>query len=185
LSCLLSCDNKRRQLLFLKIRWRSQVEGCASIEVSQWLLVVPHPYRRSDARGWIEHCQKNYRKRKHDGYEFAIELKTENKLIGGMGLSKIKPDQGTATVGYWINPKYHQRGYGSEALRAVLDFAFGELKLRRIEAGVFAGNPSSGKLLERFGAKREGLTRRGKISKADGKVKDEILYGLLREEYVK
>lgn len=153
------------------------------MNVSKWLLAVPHPYKKSDAKWWIEHCQHNYRKRKHDGYEFAIELKSESKLIGGIGLSKIKPDQGTATIGYWINPKYQRKGYGSEALKAVLDFAFNELKLRRIEAEVFVGNPSSGKLLEKFGAKKEGLKRKAKICKADGKIKDEFVYGLLKEEY--
>jgi len=55
--------------------------------------------------------------------------------------------------------------------------------LRRIEASVFVGNPSSGKLLEKFGAKQEGFRRKSKISKADGRIKDEIMYGLLKEEY--
>ncbi len=159
------------------------VEGCNNLEVIQWLLVLPYPYKRKDAQIWVEHCQKNYGKRKTDSYEFAIELRGEGKLIGGIGISKVQSEQGTASLGYWLNSKYHQKGYGSEALRAVLDFAFEELKLRRIEAGVFVGNPSSGRLLEKFGAKREGLKRKARVCKADGRIKDEILYGLLKEEY--
>ncbi len=160
------------------------VEGCNNLEVSQWLLVLPYPYKRKDAQSWAEHCQKNYRKRKNDSYEFAIELKEKRKLIGGMGLSKVKLDQGTATLGYWLNAKYHRKGYGSEALKAILDFAFQELKLRRVEASVYVGNPSSGRLLKKFGAKQEGLKRKAKVCKADGKIKDEITYGLLKEEYL-
>lgn len=159
------------------------VEGCNNIEITKWLLVLPFPYKKKDASEWIKHCQKNYKKRKNENYEFAIELKSEKKLIGGIGLSKVNKEQGTATIGYWLNINYHKKGYGSEALKSVLDFAFKELKLRRIEAGVFTGNPSSGKLLEKFGAKKEGLKRKAKISKADEKIKDELVYGLLKEEY--
>ena len=65
----------------------------------------------------------------------------------------------------------------------MIDFAFRTLKLNRLEAGVFAGNPSSGKLLEKFGFKEEGFKRKGARSKADGKIKDEVMYGLLRQEY--
>jgi len=157
------------------------VEGCNNLEVTKWLLMLPFPYRRKDALGWIKHCKENYKKKDKNSYEFAVELKEEGKLIGGIGLSSVKKDQGTATVGYWLNGKYHRKGYGSEALKAVLDFAFNWLKLRRIEAGVFTGNPSSAKLLEKFGAKKEGLKRKSKICKADGKIKDELFYGLLKE----
>ncbi|MEM4605667.1 MAG: GNAT family protein [Candidatus Pacearchaeota archaeon] len=160
------------------------VEGLNNIEVTKWLLLIPYPYTKKDAEKWIKYCQKNYRKKKKDSYEFAIELKEEKKLIGGFGLSKINKEQGTANVGYWLNQKYHRKGYGSEALKAVLDLAFRKLKLRRIEASVFAGNPSSGKLLEKFGAKQEGIKRKAKICKSDRKIKDELIYGLLREEHI-
>lgn len=161
------------------------IEGCNNINVTKWLLVLPCPYTKKDALSWIKHCKENERKKKKKSYEFSIELKSEKKVIGGLGLSSIDKVQGVATVGYWLNTKYHQKGYGSEALGAVLKFAFNELKLRRIEAGVFAGNPSSGKLLEKFGAKKEGFKIQARICKADGKIKDEILYGLLKEDWKK
>ena len=55
----------------------------------------------------------------------------------------------------------------------------------RVEAEIFAGNPSSGKLLEKFGAKIEGIRRQANRSKADKKIKDAVIYGLLKEEYIK
>ncbi|MEM4181957.1 MAG: GNAT family protein [Candidatus Pacearchaeota archaeon] len=139
------------------------VEGLNNFNVAKWLLLVPYPYKKKDAKKWIKHCQENYKKKESDSYEFAIELKEEKKLIGGISLSKINKEQATANVGYWLNQKYHRKGYGSEALKTVLDLAFKKLKLRRIEASVFAGNPSSGKLLEKFGAKQEGIKRKAKI----------------------
>lgn len=97
-------------------------------------------------------------------------------------MHKVDRYQGIAEAGYWLGRKYHGQGYGSEALEAVIDFAFKRLKLRRLEAEVFRGNPSSGRLLEKYGFREEGLKRKARRSKADGKIKDEYIYGLLREE---
>ena len=162
---------------------KSIVENVGNIEVSKWLLVVPHPYTMKDARDWIKHNKETWKKKKD--YSFGIELKAERKIIGSIGLHKIDRFQGNAEIGYWIGANYHQKGYGSEALKALINFSFNKLKLRRLEAGVFAGNPSSGKLLEKFGFKLEGKRIQARRSKADGKLKDETLYGLLKKDYIK
>jgi len=95
------------------------VEGANNINVTKWLLVLPCPYKKKDAIWWINHCKE--KKKKKESFDFAIELKSEKKLIGGIGLSSIKKDQGTATIGYWLNEKYHKQGFGTEALKSVLD----------------------------------------------------------------
>ena len=164
---------------------KSLIENINNIKVSKWLLKVPHPYTKKDAKAWIKYYKEKSKKRKKEDYSFGIELKAEKKIIGAVGLHGVSKIQGTAEVGYWLGEKYWRFGYGSEALREVLKFAFNKLKLRRIEAGVFAGNPASGKLLEKFGAKKEGLLRKAKRSKANGKIYDEIRYGLLKEEWKK
>ena len=160
-------------------------ENLNDLEVSKWLLVVPYPYTLKDAKKWIKLNKKKWKKRNKENYDFGIELKDENKIIGVISLNKINKEQRTAKVGYWLGQKYWRKGFGSEALKEVLDFAFKKLKLRRIEAGVFKGNPSSGKLLEKFGAKLEGIKRKSEICKADKKIKDGLVYGLLKEEYKK
>ena len=154
-----------------------------NLDVSKWLLVVPYPYTLKDARWWVDQCLKEYKSKERKKYNFGIELKEERKIIGGIGLDKVDKFQGTASVGYWLGEDYWKQRYGSEALNEILKFAFNKLKLRRVGAGVFAGNPSSGKLLEKFGAKLEGTKRKGARCKADGKIKDELIYGLLKEEW--
>src|SRR3990167_5108329 len=109
-------------------------EACNNLNVTKWLLLLPYPYTKQDAINWINSCEKNYKKKEVESYEFAVELKKDKKLIGGVSLMKVDKDQGTANVGYWVNAKDHRMGYGSEALRAVLDFAFKDLKLRRIRS---------------------------------------------------
>lgn len=162
---------------------KDMIENLSNLKVTKWLLVVPYPYTKKDARWWIKHSKEKYKDKKRNSYEFAIALKEGNKYIGGIGLTKIDLVQETGSLGYWLGEKYWRKGYGSEALDAVLKFAFNELKLRRLEAGVVVGNPSSGKLLEKFGAKLEGMKRKGIRCKSDNKIKDENIYGLLKEEW--
>ena len=83
----------------------------------------------------------------------------------------------------WINQKYHGQGYGSEAFAEKLKFAFNKLKLRRLDNGFFKGNKSSFEMQKNFGYKIEGMRRKGFICKADGKIKDEYITGLLKEEW--
>lgn len=156
------------------------IKNINNINVSKYLLTVPYPYTKKDAKWWINHCKEKGRE-----YNFCIELKSEKKLIGGIGLSHVDKFQGTAEVGYWLGESYWKKGYGSEALKALTDFSFNKLKLRRLQADVFSKNPSSGKLLEKFGFVKEGIKKEGRRSKATEKIHDEIMYGLLKKNYKK
>jgi [ribosomal protein S5]-alanine N-acetyltransferase len=161
------------------------VEGINNLNVSRWLLVVPYPYKRKDALFWLNKNFKPKRKKKKNNIDFCIELKEEKKVIGAIGLPKIDEYQKVATVGYWISEKYWKKGYGTEALDAILKMAFEKLKLRRIEAGILEGNPTSGTLLEKFGGIHEGIKRKALKSTGDGKIYDEHIYGILKEDYQK
>jgi [ribosomal protein S5]-alanine N-acetyltransferase len=161
----------------------SIVKNVNNLNVSKWLLAVPYPYRTKDAKSWINHCQEEAGKKQRDNYDFGIELKSDNTLIGAIGINHISKYQGTATVGYWLGEDYWRNGYGSEALNAILNLAFKKLKLRRLEAEVFAKNPSSGKLLEKYDFQKEGFKRKVIKSKATGKIHDGIIYALLRQDY--
>ena len=159
------------------------IDGLNNYEVAKWLALVPHPYTKKDAENWINYCKENAKKGKDRNYYLAIYLKSEKKVIGGIGIDKINKFHGIGCGGYWINTKYHKMGYGTEALGAKLKFAFNKLKLRRVESGFFKGNTPSFKLQKKFGFKIEGLRRKGFRCKADGKLKDEYITALLKEEW--
>ena len=160
------------------------VEGLNNIEVSKWLAFVPYPYTKNDAEKWIKFCVENAKKdMDRTSYEFAVELKSEKKVIGGITIDKINKFHGTAGGGIWINAKYHGQGYGSEAFSKRIDFAFNELKLRRLENGFLDGNQSSFKMQEKFGYKVEGMRRKAFRCMADGEIKDEYITGLLKDEW--
>jgi len=177
---------KTERLLLRQIEKKdieSLVRNINNLKVSRWLLVVPYPYKRKDAIWYINNCRKKARKKPREDYNFAIELLEEKAVIGGISVNKVDRYQKTATVGYWLGQDYWRQGYGSEALEALLKFAFNRLKLRRLEADIFSENPSSGKLLEKFGFKPEGYRKQAKRCKADGNIHDLICYGLLRKDY--
>ena len=160
------------------------VEGLNNLKVTKWLAFVPYPYTKKDAEEWIKFCIKSAKKGKNrDSYEFAIELKSEKKIIGGTTLNKINKFQETAWGGIWINANYHGHGYGTEAFGERLKFAFNKLKLRRLENGFLKGNPSSFKMQKRFGYRIEGMRRKAFKCMADGKIKDEYITGLLRKDW--
>lgn len=161
------------------------IEGLNNINVSKWLAFVPFPYLRKNAEQWINHCIRNDNENNKSGYEFCIELKSNRKVIGGMSISAINKVNGTAGGGIWLNENYQGKGFGKEAFAEKIRFSFEELGLRRLENGFFDGNDSSKFLQEKFGYKIEGKRRKKFFCLADGELKDEIITGLLKEEWIK
>jgi len=155
-----------------------------SIDVSRWLAFVPFPYTIQHAEWWIDYCIEEANKGDNrEAYEFAVELKSEKKVIGGVSLNKIDRFHGTAGGGIWINAKYHGCGYGTEAFGKRIEFAFNTLGLRRLENGFFEGNHASYRMQEKYGYKIEGVRRKGYRCMATGEIVDEYMTGLLKEEW--
>ncbi len=154
------------------------VEGLNNINVTKWLAGAPFPYTIEDAKHFIQKTIDN------DLYNFAIILKSENKAIGGTQLTNVNLTNGTAGGGIWISEKYQGHGYGTEAFSARIKYAFDVLGLRRLDNGYFKENEKSHKMQLKLGYKDEGIRRQCFISKATGKIEDEYLTGLLKEEFV-
>lgn len=118
--------------------------GLNDLRVARWLAFVPHPYTRSDAEAWIARCRglpaSDIRP---SAYEFAIELKTENVVIGGVSLNKVDWSGRTAGGGIWIASSHQGGGFGREAFEAKIEFAFGDLGLTSLVNGYFDGNDAS------------------------------------------
>ena len=154
------------------------VEGLNNINVTKWLAGAPFPYTIEDAKHFVQKTIDN------DLYNFAIVLKSENKAIGGTQLTNVNSAYGTAGGGIWISEKYQGFGYGTEAFSARIKYAFEVLGLRRLDNGYFKENEKSHKMQLSLGYKDEGIRRKCFVSKATGKIEDEYLTGLLKEEFI-
>lgn len=84
-------------------------------------------------------------------------------------------------LGYWVGKSYWNRGFCTEAGRAVLEYGFGVLGLNRIHSCHMSRNPSSGRVMLKLGMTHEGC-RKQHDRKWD-KFEDQELYGILKADW--
>lgn len=116
-------------------------------------------------------------------YSFGIFEKATDKLIGNIALTEIIRGalQG-GFIGYYLDKEYNGRGYMSEAVKLAVDYAFRELKLHRLEAGVMPHNIASIRVLEKAGFKKEGIARKNVL--INGVWQDHQMLAMLDEDFV-
>ncbi|HEX9038314.1 MAG TPA: GNAT family N-acetyltransferase [Ktedonobacterales bacterium] len=114
-------------------------------------------------------------------FQFAIALKATDALIGDCALHARDDDPRLGEIGYTLARAAQGHGYASEAVRALLAYAFETLALHRVSAIVDCRNAPSVRLLERAGMRREGHLLQCAWYK--GEWCDEYLYAMLRSEW--
>lgn len=135
---------------------------------------IPYPYVENDARSWVKMSKEAFEN--NTGYTFAIRNK-EGQIIGAIGLHDRDDDK--AELGYWIGVPYWNKGYVTEAAKAIIDFGFNELKLNKIFATHFPHNPASGRIMEKAGMEQEAVLI--KEVKKDGEYFDLVRYCILKD----
>lgn len=126
----------------------------------------------------LKRIKQSEKDRKNDeGYNFGI-FKHDGTLIGTMNLFQVLRGaiQG-AFIGYFLDKKHNGKGYTTEAARLLVDYAFTELKLHRIEAGVMPHNIGSIRVLEKAGFHKEGIAM--KNVKINGKWEDHQMLAII------
>ena len=110
-----------------------------------------------------------------------IEEKESGKPAGQIGYYRNDKENHRGEVGYMLSPEQQGKGYASEALKAVLDYGFNEVKFHSIEANVNPSNAASIKLLEKHGFVKEAHFRENYYF--NGKFLDSGIYSLLSSEW--
>ena len=114
-------------------------------------------------------------------YPFFIFRRNDDALVGGLTLANVRRGCAQAcTLGYWMGRDYAQRGYMTAAVRGVIPFAFGTLRLHRIEAACIPANTASIRLLERTGFQREGFARQYLC--INGLWQDHLLFARIQDD---
>jgi ribosomal-protein-alanine N-acetyltransferase len=105
---------------------------------------------------------------------FCITLKEEDKLIGGTGydIQAETPVGKIGGMGWFIMPEYQNKGYMTEAVKKVLEFAFLHDNCVRIETGCYKDNIPSQKVMIKVGFRKE--SERIKAQWHDGQMKDRL-----------
>lgn len=115
-------------------------------------------------------------------YYFHLRTLEGDHLIGFVALFNIKWPSQHAEIAIGIGePEYRGKGYGSDALRVLLNYAFNELNLYRVELDVMAYNAAAIQAYERVGFVREGVKRA--LVQRNGQRHDVACYAILRPEW--
>ncbi len=128
----------------------------------------PNPYTLENAEGFIANVSKA------DPPEvFAIEW--EGEYVGNIGLHKgTDVYRKSAEVGYFLGEPYWNKGIMPRAVNLICEYGFRELDIVRIHAGIFEFNPSSMRVLEKCGFRREAIFKNAVFK--NGKICDEYRY---------
>lgn len=105
----------------------------------------------------------------------------EGRLVGVIGLGKIEWENRSSSIGYWLGESFQGKGLAREACRALINYAFRDLKLKRLEIRCATDNPKSCAIPRRLGFRKEGVLLQSQA--LDDRYLDIEVYGLLAEEW--
>jgi len=122
----------------------------------------------------------------NDGIYFAIASKENGRMIGSIGLTGFNAYQARIEISYDLDRKYWNRGIMTSAVKALVEYSFGNLhcgKINRLEAFVSTDNLASQRLLLKCGFLFEGVLRQHRYHR--GRYVDVCSFSLLRQDIAK
>ena len=140
----------------------------------QWM--VPN-YSLDMARDFISRSYKAAEAREVLGFGIFCD----DELIGSIGMVNFDWKAAKTEIGYWIDSGHEGKGIVSKACNALIDLAFIDLELNRIEIRCSSKNERSAAIPKRFGFTLEGCLRQSEFR--DGELHDFLVFGLLRSEW--
>jgi RimJ/RimL family protein N-acetyltransferase len=108
---------------------------------------IPHPYRLADAESFIAGASAG-------GEVVFLIARRDGGVIGACGITALAEQ---AELGYWLGVAHWGQGYATEALHAVIDYAFADLGHEALNAGARVTNPASRRVLEKCGFQWTGV----------------------------
>ncbi|MGB7259220.1 MAG: GNAT family N-acetyltransferase [Pseudolabrys sp.] len=108
---------------------------------------IPHPYTMADAESFIGGANRA-------GGEVVFLVTLDKHVIGACGITTLEEQP---ELGYWLGVPYWGKGYATEAMHAVIDYAFTDLDHESLNAGARVTNPASRRVLEKCGFQWTGV----------------------------
>ena len=115
-----------------------------------------------------------------DRKNLGLALFRGDDLVGSIGFNRLEWASRSCEIGYWIAREEEGKGIITRACRALIDYAFEELDMNRVEIRCSAENTRSAGVPERLGFKREGMLRQAEM--LNGRAHDFYIYGLLAQD---
>ena len=173
--------------IVVKLAEESDAQSLLALEVKNRDFFQQFTERRDEAfftyEGQLSRIQNALKMQKEDrGYLFFIFLRSTGQLIGEVILSEVvRYNLQSCWIGYFLDKDFNGKGYMTEAVKLVVSYAFTELDLHRIEAGVMPHNTGSMKVLLKAGFTKEGIAR--KNVKINGRWEDHQTLAMIRDDW--
>jgi RimJ/RimL family protein N-acetyltransferase len=156
----------------LFVRWMSDARTTRH-------LAIRSPIGQAIEERWFEEMLEHHGR---DRWFFVICRHVDGRPVGSLDLHALDLTNGSAGIGIAIgDPAETGRGYGSDALRVLIRFAFDELRLERVWLDVYDENAGARRVYERLGFVHEATFRHGLFRR--GRFLDVHRLALLREEW--
>jgi len=137
---------------------------------------IPYPLRLEEEEKWFEGQSSS-----GDTYNFAIVLKDTGEYIGGCGINTVDWKNSHACVGIFLGKKFWSKGYGTDAMKVLVNFIFSQMNINKVYLYVYSFNKRAIRSYEKCGFKIEGRLREHIFR--DGKYHDEYIMSILRNEW--
>jgi ribosomal-protein-serine acetyltransferase len=143
----------------------------------EWLPWLDNNMSLEDTEDFVRDSLEQFRN--NNGFQLGIWF--QDRLAGVIGYHKIDWVNRATSIGYWLGASFQGKGLTTRACRALIDYAFNDLRLNRVEIRCAVKNGKSRAIPLRLGFKEEGLIRQSEWL-YDHFV-DHVVYGMLKNEW--
>ncbi len=146
-------------------------------EVTKYLTWKPHK-EISETKKFLRDCLDKRKRKRKERFNFAILKKNSKKLIGMIGVDFKNSEAG---ICYVLAKDEWNKGYMTEALKAIVDFSFSRPEIKKVYAVCDIENKASARVMEKAGLKREKILKRYILHpNRSSKKRDVFMYSLSR-----
>ena len=142
--------------------------------LSEWLAWPPHAENEEFFLSFIKKSLHDYA----DGKSLVCAMIYQNEVAGNISFNAINHDLQKVEIGYWLRRDLQGKGIVSKSLTKLIDYAFTELNMQKVQISAAVDNQASRGVCDRLGFKLEGIITRAE--NLNGRVVDHAVYGLSR-----
>ena len=144
---------------------------------------IPRPILQKEEEALAMIQMMNTKIDENTDINWGVCLKNSDKIIGFMGFYRVQPESYRTEIGYMILPEYDGKGYVSEAVTKMLNYAFNTVGFHSVEAVIDPNNFGSARVLEKNGFRKEAHFIENFFW--NNEFIDSVHYGILKREFVK
>lgn len=143
--------------------------------LSQWLAWPPHCKTEQDFRIFVQRSLHDYA----EGKSMTCAIVYQDNIVGNCSFNSIDHDLKKVTIGYWLSKNQQGKGIVTQVVRKLIQIAFEELGMEKVEISAAVENAASRAVCERLGCELEGIITRNE--NLNGRIVDHAIYGLKRK----